>query len=102
MSQTNRRWILATAFAVVAWAIVFPAMPAWAQTQAFDPPTITCNGSTDTTITIRVCGGATTGAPAGFSLQWVPSGTVFDGNTCSASFSGVPSGSTFDLGPGEC
>src|SRR5262245_44886138 len=104
MSQTKQGWILATVLGVAAWVLAFPAVPAWAQGDNSDlnPPVVTCAGATDTTITIRVCGGATTGAPAGFTVQWVLSGTGFDTNTCSASFSGVPAGSTFNLSPGEC
>ncbi len=108
ISKTKHIWILASVFAVAAWALAFPATPASAQGDHpnLNPPVITCDGATDKTITIKVCGGADTGAPAGFSLQWVPSGTGFGSgdnpNFCSASFSGVPTGSTFDLSPGEC
>ena len=105
MSKTTHkhRWMLAIVLGIAVWALAFPALPASAQVPTLNPPTITCNGATDTTITIRVCGDATTGAPAGFSLQWVLSGTGFnETNTCSMSASGVPPGSTFNLDPGEC
>ncbi|MFO0752041.1 MAG: hypothetical protein U0411_01780 [Thermodesulfovibrionales bacterium] len=35
-----------------------------------DTPTITCDGSTQNSINIKVCAGAVTGAPSGFSLHW--------------------------------
>src|SRR6185369_7840012 len=63
-----------------------------------DAPVISCVSSTDASITIRVCAGAS-GAPAGFSVQWMlksdydvygwsddPANTV---SFCKASFSGV-------------
>ena len=75
------------------------------------PPTISCGGSTPTSIDIIVCGGAQ-GAPAGFSIQWElksdfdANGGVWPVNSdcpldingnptcpasfCKASFSGVP------------
>src|SRR6185503_3108665 len=71
-----------------------------------DTLTITCASSTQASISLQICAGAT-GAPAGFSLQWTtaarlaagPDGTpgTFDDNTwpssdssdlCHASFSG--------------
>src|SRR5262245_16179050 len=101
----HKKMILATVLGVAAWVLAFPVVPAWAQgdNSSLNPPVITCAGATDTTITIRVCGGAITGAAAGFSLQWVPSGTRFtEQNTCGMSGSGTPQGSTFNLDPGEC
>jgi hypothetical protein len=75
-----------------------------------DPPTLSFPSATLTTITVRVCGGATTGAPAGFSVHWKTEADYLlnawanDGTDsfASAAFSGVPVGSRFDLGPGEC
>jgi len=105
MTKIRDKRILATILPAVAWVVAFGAVPAGAQSDnpKLNPPVISCNGATDKTITIRVCGDATTGAPAGFSLQWVASGTEFnEQNTCSMSASGTPDLSTFDLGPNEC
>lgn len=85
-----------------------------------DPVTITCLGSTETTITVRVCAGPS-GAPGGFSLQWIkksdweagPDGILgtFDDNSwplsddpriCKASFSGLAHETQWNLGPNEC
>src|SRR5687768_5639408 len=38
-----------------------------------DVPVLSVVDATETTITIEVCGGPTTGAPAGFSLHWTTS-----------------------------
>src|SRR5262245_2637844 len=79
-------------------------------TARLDPPTLSVVGSTQTSITLRVCGADTTGAPAGFSVQW-KTAADYAANSwandvgdsyCAASFSGVPSASTFNLAPGEC
>jgi len=105
MSKIGAKSLFAAIFSFAAWAVAFnPALTlAQSDNPTLNPPVITCNGATDKTITIRVCGDAITGAPAGFSLQWVPSGTEFsEQNTCSMSGSGVPEFSTFNLGPGEC
>jgi hypothetical protein len=71
-------------------------------------PTLSSPGSTKTTITVRVCAGAD-GAPAGFSLQWQTAADFaqngwsdVNATYCAASFSGVPNGSRFALGPNEC
>jgi hypothetical protein len=81
-----------------------------------DTPTITCAGSTQHTIFIKICAGAS-GAPAGFTLQWVKHsdypGLVCGGssasgwpsstsNFCEASFSGVPGCSNYNLASGAC
>jgi hypothetical protein len=82
-------------------------------------PTITCGTSTQTSIQITVAAGAT-GAPAGFSLQWItadayaagPDGILgtLDDNTwpasdaaglCKASFSGNANLSNYNLAAGE-
>jgi hypothetical protein len=78
-------------------------------------PTIDCGVSTQTSIEIIVTAGAT-GAPAGFSLQWVTAaqfaagpdgilGTADDntwpGSECAGSFSGNANLSRYNLGPGE-
>jgi hypothetical protein len=71
-------------------------------------PTISIVGATQTSIDVQVCAGDT-GAPAGFSVQWM-SGDAYnaggwssdDPSYCGASFSGVPAQSVFSLDPGEC
>lgn len=94
----------------------------------FDTPTITCVGETQHTIFLQVCAGAS-GAPAGFSVQWVkhsdyPSLDCQSGgpgpcspggdesslwpasdttlNLCKASFSGRPGCSIYNLAPLQC
>lgn len=93
-----------------------------------DTPVISCAGSTQVSINIQVCAGAT-GAPAGFSIQWMTAAdfashtepgldgilgteddvTVYnswyasdDPRLCKASFSGNANLSRYNLGPGEC
>lgn len=71
-----------------------------------DPPTISCIGASDASVSIRVCAGAT-GAVAGFSIHWVKradyDATGWDSpGFCAASFSGAAPDSPYDLGPGEC
>ena len=73
-------------------------------TNVFDPVTLSCAGSsTQTSIALTVTAGAS-GAPAGFSIQWMTKaqfdaiGGVWPADTsattyCKASFSGVPYGS---------
>jgi hypothetical protein len=59
-------------------------------------------------MTVQVCAGNTTGAPAGFSLQWktaadyAANGWVDGDSYCAASFSGVPPNSPYHLNSGEC
>lgn len=72
-----------------------------------DAPTILVVGATAKTISVQVCGGAKTGAPAGFSLQWLEAADFTgawpsDGSMCKASFSGNASTSRFPLKPGQC
>jgi hypothetical protein len=75
-------------------------------------PTIQCVNTTQATIFLQVCAGPT-GAPAGFSVQWMPlppdvaCGQFVwpasdDPALCKASFSGVPGCSAFNLGPNQC
>jgi hypothetical protein len=72
-------------------------------------PAISIVGATQTSIDVEVCAGAT-GAPAGFSLQWMTADahasaggfSNLDNTYCAASFSGVPNQSVFSLGSGEC
>lgn len=85
-----------------------------------DTPTISCGTSTQAGIDIQVCAGAS-GAPAGFSVQWITlgafnlgpdgiAGTADDGtwpasdssSLCKASFSGNANPSRYNLGANEC
>jgi len=85
--------------------ILYAAAPAHAGKPAkMSTPTLACAGSTQTSISILVTAGAT-GAPAGFTIQWMtaadyavygwPSPTICDG-----SFSGNASDSRYALAPG--
>jgi len=75
-----------------------------------DAPTIQCGTSTQTSINIVVTAGAT-GAPAGFSIQWMTLAAYeANGNQwlssddpalCKASFSGNANLSRYNLNPGE-
>lgn len=98
--------------------VLVGAVGALASTPAFaldpyDVPVITCEGSTLSSITLHVCGGATTGAPAGVTIQWktaadyAATGWADDGTLCKLSLSGQPSlqhpgKSNWELLPGEC
>ena len=74
-------------------------------------PEMSGAGATQASTTLQVCGGAT-GAPAGFSVQWMTAADyAANGNTwytsddprlCKASFSGNANLSRYDLGSGEC
>lgn len=80
-----------------------------------DTPTITCAGSTQVSISIKVCAGQS-GMPAGFSLQWMTAadfaanGYTWDDSEddpevtghCGASFSGNAHLSRYSLSPYEC
>jgi hypothetical protein len=75
---------------------------------ALSPLTVACNGSTPASITLTITAGAT-GAPAGFSVQWMKQadldalGGVWPSDEtlfCKASFSGVPGCSSYNLLPG--
>jgi hypothetical protein len=79
-----------------------------APTTQISPLTVTVAEQTTTTITLKVCAGAT-GAPAGFSIQWMPGTSVpavwpeFTGTEfCKASFSGNAHLSSYDLAPLAC
>jgi hypothetical protein len=114
----------ATAFAVLA-CLSSPAFAAQPPTKGgpktkLDTPTLSCGSSTEVSINIQVCAGPS-GAPAGFSLQWVtaeafalgPDGVAntADDNTwpasdspdlCKASFSGNANLSRYNLAANEC
>jgi len=85
--------------------------------EPYDVPEISCESAGLYSITLHVCGGATTGAPAGVSIQWTTRaryeelGGVFPSSTdpdyCALSLSGQPSmqhpdKSRWGLLPGEC
>lgn len=79
-----------------------------------DTPTISCADSTAASIDVQVCAGAS-GAPAGFTVQWLTSddyaanGGTFEGASgnpnihyCDASFSGNAKDSRYVLAAGQC
>jgi hypothetical protein len=76
-----------------------------------DTPTISCGGGpTQTSINLQVCAGAS-GAPAGFSIQWMTAADFAanggwylseDSRLCKASFSGNANLSRYNLGPSQC
>ena len=75
-----------------------------------DVPTVTCVGSTPSSITLHICAGAS-GAPAGISIQWETcadfdaNGGAFDsgdGSYAAISLSGVCPTSNWTLGSGAC
>jgi len=78
---------------------------------ALDALLISCAVSTDASITIQVCAGAS-GAPAGFSVQWMlksdydtygwSDDPANSASFCKASFSGVPGCSSYKLAAKAC
>jgi hypothetical protein len=102
--------------------IVVASTPAGAaKLTKMDTPTLNCANIGQVTLDVLVCAGPNTGAPAGFSLQWItaeqlangPDGIpgTLDDNTwpssdsldlCKASFSGNANGSTYNLGKNQC
>ncbi len=68
---------------IIAFAVLLAitiSLPAFAvDLQPLAPPTLAYVSSTHYTITLRVTGGAATGAPAGFTLQWMPITAGFSG-----------------------
>lgn len=114
-----KRILLSLALAA---GLLLTATAGWAaKTSKMDTPLLSCGAATLASLDVLVCAGPTTGAPAGFSLQWVPAdqlaagpdgipGTV-DDNTwpasdssalCKASFSGNANGSSYNLGKAQC
>jgi len=77
----------------------------------FEAPGVTCFMTTENTIELQVCAGAT-GAPAGFSVQWMTCAALAANNNvwfasddtrlCKASFSGNANASNWNLGAGTC
>jgi hypothetical protein len=119
----RRETIAYALFGCVAIAVGFllltPGSAAGKKTK-IDTPTISCAGTTQTSINIRVCAGAT-GLPAGFSIQWLtatqyangPDGIPDtsddnswplseDAQLCKASFSGNANLSRYNLAAGQC
>lgn len=122
-SKQYKGFIALVAFVAVAFSSVVMSTPvsaAKAPKTKTDTPTVTCANSTQTSISLQVCAGAT-GAPAGFSLQWTTAAQLAagpdgipgtgDDNTwpssdgsdlCHASFSGNANLSRYNLAANEC
>jgi hypothetical protein len=75
-----------------------------------DMPSVTCAGSTQGSINLQVCAGAT-GAPAGFTVQWmtksafIANGSLWpadESGLCDGSFSGNANDSRYNLAPNGC
>jgi hypothetical protein len=95
-------------------ALAFWSMPALAL-DPYDAPVLSCVSAGENEITIRICGGSGTGAPAGLTLHWMEK-TLWDefgwlsGDDpllCAMSLSGQPSmmhpgASRWELMAGEC
>lgn len=103
------RWLATVA--AVAVILGMPAQAAGAKTGVMDTPTLACAGSSKVTINLLVTAGTTTGAPAGFTVQWEtkadflaygwPSDAFTPTSYCDASFSGNASNSRYNLLPGQ-
>jgi len=98
---------------LVIGALALAASPAFAALDPYDPPMINCEGSAESGLTLMICAGATTGTPAGLTLQWKKlsdwevNGWNDMGDLCRLSLSGQPSlqhfgKSRWELLPGEC
>jgi hypothetical protein len=102
----------AAAAAAVSTGAALPAFAGPPNKTKLLPPSITCGDSTQASINIQVCGGATNGAPAGFSIQWMTAADfAANGNAwylsddprlCKASFSGNANDSGYNLNAGQC
>ncbi len=99
-------------FAALFVAICLPAVAAPPGPKPdYDVPSLSCAGSTQTSIDLMVCAGAT-GAPAGFSLHWLTAAAfAANGNVwppsdspgfCHASFAGNANNSRYNLAPNAC
>jgi hypothetical protein len=103
--------------------LLLVASAGWAggKSSTMDTPLLSCGAAAFVSFDVGVCAGLNTGAPAGFSLQWItaaqlangPDGIAgtLDDNTwpdsasldlCKASFSGNANGSSYNLGKGQC
>ncbi len=94
-----------TLAALITMSTIALAKPAPTPKPTYSTPTVSCFSSTPSSITVQVQAGAT-GAPAGFSIQWMKTtdlqalGGVWPADgLCKASFSGVPSCSNYNLAP---
>ena len=105
--KTIHRLCVALASFVVLWGCGNTEEPIAGKVGTMSTPTLTATGATAATLSINVLAGAT-GAPAGFSLQWIESSQFAttgwpasdDLTLCKASFSGNAQGSRFPLPPG--
>ncbi len=120
--MNTKNCMIGKAMLVFLMALALAALPASAgKVSKMDTPLLTCGTTTAVSVNIMVCAGPNTGAPAGFSLQWITAeqfalgsdgiaGTL-DDNTwldsasldlCKASFSGNANGSRYNLGKNLC
>jgi hypothetical protein len=73
-----------------------------------DMPVVSCAQAYQVALDLLVCGGATTGAPAGFTIHWMTAdqynatGWLSSDQMCGASLSGNANGSAYNLGPNQC
>ena len=96
---------MTTLAALIAMSTIALAKPAPTSKPTLSTPTVSCFSSTPSSISVQVQAGAT-GAPAGFSLQWMKTadlqalgGVWPEDGLCKASFSGVPWCSNYNLAP---
>jgi hypothetical protein len=113
MNGMKRHYGVIAALAVGVLAVGTRASLAGGPTKTkVDVPTLTCASSTQASITLNVCapgGTGATGAPAGFSIQWMPAAS-FTGvwpssdaaGICTASLSGNASLSRYNLSANQC
>jgi hypothetical protein len=90
---------------------IFPSVTSDAKITIADKPTVSCGAATQSSIDLVVTSGAATGAPAGFSVQWMSqtalaaNGGVWyaseDPRLCKASFSGNAKDSRYLLKAGQ-
>ena len=94
--------------------LVLASAPALASLATFNPPSVSCVSSGENEITIKICGDALTGAPAGVTVQWMDK-LLYDQvgwldsespGLCALSLSGQPSlngnsSSRWELQPGD-
>ena len=103
--------IAAAAFTAVAASSVLVSVPVSAAPKPkMSTPTLSCGTSSKVSIQITLTAGAT-GAPAGFSLHWMPladyvaNGSVWPSTEnpafCHASFAGNANASRYNLAPGQ-
>lgn len=102
-----QRMCIALVSVLVLWGCDSTEEPIAGKVGTMSTPTLSWTGSTAVTISLLVTAGAT-GAPAGFSLQWVEASQFAttgwpasdDPLLCKASFSGNAQNSRFNLAPG--